>query len=166
MGGEVRIGAKRCSGNSNAPCTVSRIGGSTWQNSRVGKLCPWRLDGPPQEATRIRGRNRSQFCERAAADSRDEFLEVREGCRESLGVLGSCFEDDLTVDRRVHQGSHLSGGNAQFPGSATIHGGDTDLLIGNTNANRNAQPNELLSIINYLGDNKGHEGRFRRKSHA
>src|ERR1700752_2829736 len=131
MGGEVRIGAKRCSGNSNAPCTVSRIGGSTWQNSRVGKLRPGPLDGHPQEATRIRGRNRSQFCERAAADSRDEFLEVREGCRESLGVLGSCFEDGLTVDRRVHQSSHLSGGNAEFPGSVTTWGGDTDLLTGN-----------------------------------
>jgi hypothetical protein len=41
-----------------------------------------------------------------------------------------------------------------------------DLLIGNANANRNAQRDKPLSITNYLGDNKGHEGRFRRKSHA
>jgi len=84
------------------------------KNSRVGKLCPWRLDGPPQEATRIRGRDRSQFCERAAAYSRDEFLEVREGCRQSLGILGSCFEDGLTVNRCLHKSSYVSGGDARF----------------------------------------------------
>ena len=55
-----------------------------------------------------------QFCERAAADSRDEFLEVREGCRQSLGILGSCFEDGLTVNRCLHKSSYLSGGDARF----------------------------------------------------
>lgn len=161
MGGEDRIGGKRRSGNSNAPCTISRIGGSTRQNSRIRKLCPWCLDGSPSEATGIRGRDRSLFCERATAYSRDELLEVREGCRQSLGILGSCFEDGLAVDRRVHKSPYLSSGNAQLPGRTTTSRGDTNLLIGKTNANRNAHSDELHSIINYHGDIEGHEGRFR-----
>jgi hypothetical protein len=47
-----------------------------------------------------------------------------------VGVLGGRFEDGHAVDRRVHQSSYLSGGDARLPGCAVADSGDSSLLVG------------------------------------
>src|SRR5215469_10015956 len=124
MGTEGCIGAKRCFGSSNAACTIRRTGSSTRQDPRVGKLCPRRFDGPPQEAERIRRRDRPEFRERARLILVMSFWKSEKdaGNRwESSAVILKMVAPLIDVCTRVHTYQAAMPGfpNAPLPVAAT-----------------------------------------------